>query len=799
MQNDFVMKAKNAIKKVAALTGTAIMASSMMMPVMAATLADLPAPFVSNGAFNANIVVGSIGTAAGISNDLAGAMDVAAAFAQQTAGATATGAITLERPMTPGTINSSTGYLGIGDSSKITHFNASDSGFEWLSNVTLRGDATSAYNDTDYNIFERLSIIGSNSKVTSDGSFETSYGNIVYNVTSNGTALPIGTSISLFGKDYQLISSSTTNLELGVMTTEADKTFPSTVSIPGCATVAINDFTSAGDIYITVTHTNGTVMYNKQIASGTVYNDIAGCTFWLENLRDYQISGNVVDLVWTTSSVELENTKNASAIDDTLVKWTAEFDANTTHLFSLAFKSPYASADKLILSPGESLSVMDYFDISFEGWRELNTTNIVVSDVSGMSSTSIGDVSLNYYNNDSSSSAVEIRLGSIKDGSTTSGTNRTATFELLTNKDSFIFDFSNISAKIWGDNYFPHLNATGNITVFNPGENLVYGHLNATTLGNNTWSYYGNVSFTTSGATYNLTYANKTGYTGFDFNLSLVGWQSGNNEIFGVTGQDKYNNMTAKYKNNIVYNTSDAGWFNRFGTVKGVLKINESSSETSQTNNIVVTYENNTISTRVYNTADSLADGASKYTTFGTLLTANDESVEMVVPQTRRYADVWIGRSATETSTVNVGDEIDGSGWTVASSTVSGGVTPITPGLGASAASYSSPVSLLRPTIIIGGGEANSLTGELAANEEGVTTAELLEATNKAYLQLIENAFGGSQTVLVVAGRDAKDTKLACQALAAHVTGTRTLALTGNLVWLDTTSASYTAVSVVAE
>ncbi|MDD4353742.1 MAG: hypothetical protein PHN56_04770, partial [Candidatus Nanoarchaeia archaeon] len=167
-------------------------------------------------------------------------------------------------------------------------------------------------------------------------------------------------------------------------------------------------------------------------------------------------------------------------------------------------------------------------------------------------------------------------------------------------------------------------------------------------------------------------------------------------------------------------------------------------------------------------------------------------------PQTRRFADVWIGRSATETSSVNVGDEISGSGWTVAGSSVAsaGGVTPIVPGIGASAAAYSSPVSLVKPTIIIGGGEANSLTAELASNEEGVTTATLLENTNKAYLELIENAFGGSQTVLVIAGRDAKDTKLACQALAAHVAGTRAMSLTGNLVWLDTTQSSYTSVTV---
>jgi hypothetical protein len=149
MQNNLVMK----IKKVAALAGSAIMASSMMAPVMAATLADLPAPFVTNGVFNANIVVGSSGTAAGISSDLAGAMDVAAAFAQKaSATVSSSGSISLTRPMTPGQINSSTGYMNITNSPVGTIFNNSVSGFDWMLNTTV------SYNDTEYPIYEKLTV-----------------------------------------------------------------------------------------------------------------------------------------------------------------------------------------------------------------------------------------------------------------------------------------------------------------------------------------------------------------------------------------------------------------------------------------------------------------------------------------------------------------------------------------------------------------------------------------------------------------------------------------------------------------
>ena len=66
------------IKKIAAIAGSILVGSTMMTPVIAASLSDLPAPFVSNGVFDANVVVGSLSNGAGIASDLAGAMDVAA-------------------------------------------------------------------------------------------------------------------------------------------------------------------------------------------------------------------------------------------------------------------------------------------------------------------------------------------------------------------------------------------------------------------------------------------------------------------------------------------------------------------------------------------------------------------------------------------------------------------------------------------------------------------------------------------------------------------------------------------------
>ncbi|PIU61527.1 hypothetical protein COS83_04015, partial [archaeon CG07_land_8_20_14_0_80_38_8] len=85
---------------------------------------------------------------------------------------------------------------------------------------------------------------------------------------------------------------------------------------------------------------------------------------------------------------------------------------------------------------------------------------------------------------------------------------------------------------------------------------------------------------------------------------------------------------------------------------------------------------------------------------------------------------------------------------------------------------------------------------QLAQAGTGVTAANVTE--NRAYLQLVENAFGSGKTVLVVAGYAAKDTKMACQLLAAKVVGLSSISLTGNLVWLDTSGTAYSQVSIVS-
>ena len=80
MQKDFVIKAKHAVKRVAAISAGATLMGATMMGAVAADLGDYPAPFVSDGELNGLVVVGSGADAA----DIVGAVDIVSTLTQAT-------------------------------------------------------------------------------------------------------------------------------------------------------------------------------------------------------------------------------------------------------------------------------------------------------------------------------------------------------------------------------------------------------------------------------------------------------------------------------------------------------------------------------------------------------------------------------------------------------------------------------------------------------------------------------------------------------------------------------------------
>lgn len=98
--------AKNAIKRIAAIGLGTVMLGATVFSAVAADLKDYPAPFVNNGVFNGEIVVGADAKTA----DVVGAIDIAASL-QYAMKSTGTGGSTLSS--TGGVVTVDTGAAGV--------------------------------------------------------------------------------------------------------------------------------------------------------------------------------------------------------------------------------------------------------------------------------------------------------------------------------------------------------------------------------------------------------------------------------------------------------------------------------------------------------------------------------------------------------------------------------------------------------------------------------------------------------------------------------------------------------------
>jgi hypothetical protein len=79
MQKQFVLKARETVKRVAAITaGATLLGATAMSAVAAADLGDYPAPFVTDGSLIGLVVVGSDAAA----GDIVGAGDIISTLTQ---------------------------------------------------------------------------------------------------------------------------------------------------------------------------------------------------------------------------------------------------------------------------------------------------------------------------------------------------------------------------------------------------------------------------------------------------------------------------------------------------------------------------------------------------------------------------------------------------------------------------------------------------------------------------------------------------------------------------------------------
>ena len=681
------------IKKIGAVIGTAILASSMTAPVMATTLADLPTPFVTEGVFDANIVVGSVGSAAGIASDLAGALDVAAAFAQQ-AVTTITNTVNETRILTPGRLNSSVGYLGFGDTAISQTFNGSTQGFEWMINNTI----------DDYTIVESIQTSkGNDVTLSNDALLKIDFNGLVYKLESNKT-FSNGITLPIFGDDYKVVSTSSDKLTFGTIEKLEQVTIPTSIDLNGKATLDIVDYSILGDkeALVKVTDVNGTVMFD-----GFMPNDgsktFEGYTFSLSDLRVLSSGTSTINVEFATSSFELNNNGNGSAISSELDDWKVNVGTDF-----LSFTSPRytLTTTPITLGVGEEISIMNHFDIKYDGLTNVNSSDISVSNIID----EILNPTITYVN----------------------ALNDTNTMISLNSYSNLGFDSNGLTDYV-------RLLTDENVFRFKVGQNdsdrFVEVYLEDDVLGTPSFMLYNttetnHTTFDVQGATYDV-----------DFSDTYIN--------FSLASFNAPVELIPKYSLGLVYD--------------GSVKLTENSG-----NVITLTYENESIK------------GTDGFSDFGSFVSSYDDHVGVSLVENRMTSNIWIGRSSEEV--VNS---------TTTTTTV---INPITGTIGMSDSEFGEDVVLSKPTIIVGGGLANALTNEV---ESTVSTSDLLNATDRAYLELIDNAFGGTETVLIIAGRNAKDTRLACQVLAAEISGLVELGLDGSISWLDTSVEDFSLVKVV--
>jgi hypothetical protein len=187
--------------------------------------------------------------------------------------------------------------------------------------------------------------------------------------------------------------------------------------------------------------------------------------------------------------------------------------------------------------------------------------------------------------------------------------------------------------------------------------------------------------------------------------------------------------------------------------------------------------------------AEELAEGAApRYSSWGTLVSYVSNVMEFKYPEMQRIGKVAVGRTTEQTETVTIGGEIGNTGWVLKSG---GGESPVWTFAGPTdqgIAKLDSEYTNNAPVILVGGPGANTLVKGLQDDGKALVdenSTALIPATNHAYIELVEDAFG-TYDALIVAGYGAADTRMACKVVASQLLwNTFDTAFTGTLLDLN--------------
>ena len=391
------IKTKKIINKITAIAGTALMAMSGAFA--AVNLATVKNTFITNGNFNAYVVVGSgswntaitWNNPTGLAQDIAGSIEVASAFAQSavTAGATSGSAI-LERNVSPGALAST----GIAEAIELQAyaltetFGPDTSGFSWLVNKSIQdGDGNEIAKALSY-----LTVPSTKFRVTEEGGvLRVADAGLIYNLTFDK---PVNTTASNIpmpdGVDYQVISIErtgiNTNVTLGALSNFI--TGMNTVNEIGNSGVTFQVVAASQDaIKIVIRDPAGGILVQDKWwtkanigTSNTKYESSDfGITIQL-NALTVLIDGTVeANIGWTTGTIKLVDGQVSSTYPNWTVKigepvvWSDGMPKNVTSI-AFEYKKP-SGVSALYLNPGDEISFFDnLFSIYHKGIK-INSTN----------------------------------------------------------------------------------------------------------------------------------------------------------------------------------------------------------------------------------------------------------------------------------------------------------------------------------------------------------------------------------------------------------------------------------------
>lgn len=714
MQNGFVLKAKSAVKKIAAISAGALMTGATMFGAVAATtLADYPSPFITGGKWVGLIVVGSDAAA----GDIIGATDIAATLAQGatvsagSAGVTVAGGKSQDVPIN-GTL-----YSKFGGS-----LSASDlAGFQDTSVTIDRASGSQSYNVKDEITFgtdsPRLTtgimdgstskdwgsdiwmVISASGKVTYKYSFKTSLAS-PYLVANSSSDYP--TTINFLGKNLRITSATQTGITADVGT-EVFLNVDDTTVINGKTVKLINvgSATTNPPVIVDIDGVQQTVT-GTQLVNGlrvkvksTFYSDTraersATLIIGTDATKTFQsgepyIGEDTNDPNWTWSLIGLDTATPTIAIVNAKSLTTPASTTNKPIKMGETFSGPGGGYFKIGPTGASTTSYKDY------------TFNYIAQGV---------DL---YYNNNTLRASAK------------PGVEITATGG---GKNAFLVD-----AK-YTDKLFLYAdgNAAGNnITTYwaNPDQG----------------NHYQNTSTVVTSGTA-LTEVAKIVTPDDTSNIALkVGFQ-GTKGLVGVTGVQTILTNSTLGASGFAYlgaalGTSAANEITVIGTNAGILDVSTLDSSGRTQDGIVL------------NSIKSNADG---------------DMVKLSIP-----SKVYGSAGNFVIKTV-----VSGTGTTV--TTATGGAVVVSPVSGVPVAKLDTEVAdkTAYNMILVGGPAVNRLTADalgLSYPAGGQPALDALKiAANEGTLKLISNAFGGTKVALIVAGYEVADTRNAAGVLKDYTT-----------------------------